>query len=111
MPSRTSSSLLHTPMPTLNERCRRSTTRSPTYGAECDEGLLFCRVGARSVRQKAKTTVVERSSCVLGIDLGTSAIKVAAISQPGQVVATARESYSTITTCQGQAEQDCQHWL
>ena len=48
---------------------------------------------------------------MLGIDLGTSAIKVAAISQEGQVVATARESYSTITTCEGQAEQDCEHWL
>jgi xylulokinase len=48
---------------------------------------------------------------VLGIDLGTSAIKVAAISQEGQLVATARQSYSTITTCEGQAEQDCEHWL
>ena len=48
---------------------------------------------------------------MLGIDLGTSAIKVAAISQEGRVVATARESYPTITTCEGQAEQDCEHWL
>ena len=48
---------------------------------------------------------------MLGIDLGTSAVKVAALSQEGQVVATARESYSTITTCEGQAEQDCDDWL
>jgi xylulokinase len=48
---------------------------------------------------------------VLGIDLGTSAIKLAAVSQQGQVVATARQSYSTITTCEGQAEQACEHWL
>jgi xylulokinase len=48
---------------------------------------------------------------VLGIDLGTSAIKVAAVSQEGQVVATARESLRTITTCEGQAEQNCEHWL
>lgn len=54
---------------------------------------------------------MERSSCVLGIDLGTSAIKVVAISQEGRVVATAREPYSTTTTCKGQAEQDCEHWL
>jgi xylulokinase len=54
---------------------------------------------------------VERSSCVLGIDLGTSAIKVVAITQEGRVVATAREPYSTITTCKGQAEQNCEHWL
>lgn len=58
-----------------------------------------------------KTTVVQRSSCVLGIDLGTSAIKLAGVSPEGRIVATARESYSTITTCKGQAEQDCQHWL
>jgi xylulokinase len=55
--------------------------------------------------------VVKRRSCVLGIDLGTSAVKVVAVSQEGRVVATARESYSTITTCEGLAEQDCGHWL
>jgi xylulokinase len=54
---------------------------------------------------------VERSSCVVGVDLGTSAIKVVAISQEGRVVAAAREPYSTIATCEGQAEQDCDHWL
>jgi xylulokinase len=54
---------------------------------------------------------VKRSSCVLGIDLGTSAIKLVAISLEGRIIATAREPYGTITTCLGQAEQDCEHWL
>jgi xylulokinase len=48
---------------------------------------------------------------VLGIDLGTSAIKLVAVSRDGHVVARARESYDTIFTAAGQAEQDCQHWL
>ncbi len=51
------------------------------------------------------------TSCVLGIDLGTSAIKVVAVSRDGRVVASARASYDTISTAAGQAEQDCQHWL
>jgi len=54
---------------------------------------------------------VQPSSCVLGIDLGTSAIKLVAVSRDGHVVASARESYDTISTAAGQAEQDCQHWL
>jgi xylulokinase len=48
---------------------------------------------------------------VLGIDLGTSAIKLVALSPEGRIAATAREPYRTITTCPGQAEQDCVHWL
>jgi xylulokinase len=48
---------------------------------------------------------------VLGVDLGTSAIKLVAVSGDGRVVASARESYDTISTAAGQAEQDCQHWL
>jgi len=55
--------------------------------------------------------VVERSSCVLGIDLGTSALKLVAVSRDGRVMATAREKYSTISTTTGQAEQDPEHWL
>ena len=51
------------------------------------------------------------TSCVLGIDLGTSAIKLVAVSQDGHVLANARESYDTISTAAGQAEQDCQDWL
>ena len=51
------------------------------------------------------------TSCVLGIDLGTSAIKLVAVSCDGRVVASARESYETTSTAAGRAEQDCQHWL
>jgi xylulokinase len=54
--------------------------------------------------------VAERSSCVLGIDLGTSALKLAAVSRDGRVLATARATYVTISTAEGQAEQDPQHW-
>jgi xylulokinase len=50
-------------------------------------------------------------SCVLGIDLGTSALKLVAVSCDGQVAATARESYPTISRSEGQAEQDCEQWL
>ena len=52
-----------------------------------------------------------QTSCVLGIDLGTSAIKVLAVSREGRIVASARVPYETITTCHGQAEQDCEHWV
>ena len=51
------------------------------------------------------------TSCVLGIDLGTSAIKLVAVSSDGRVIASARESYGATFTTSGQAEQDCQHWL
>ena len=54
---------------------------------------------------------MQPTSCVLGIDLGTSAIKLVAVSRDGRVMASARESYDTISTAAGQAEQDCQHWL
>jgi xylulokinase len=54
---------------------------------------------------------MQSSSCVLGVDLGTSAIKLVAVSHDGQVVANARESYDTISTSAGQAEQDCRAWL
>jgi xylulokinase len=49
--------------------------------------------------------------CLLGIDLGTSAIKLVAVSHDGRVLANAREPYPTISTTPGQAEQNCQHWL
>jgi len=49
--------------------------------------------------------------CVVGIDLGTSAVKLVAVSRQGRVLATAREPYETISTIPGQAEQKCQHWL
>ena len=51
------------------------------------------------------------TSCVLGIDLGTSAIKLVAVSRDGRVVASAREPYETISAAAGEAEQNCQHWL
>lgn len=54
---------------------------------------------------------MQPTSCVLGLDLGTSAIKLVAVSRDGHVIASARESYNTISTAPGQAEQDCQHWL
>jgi sugar (pentulose or hexulose) kinase len=62
-------------------------------------------------QKDVRTAVEERSSCVLGIDLGTSALKLVAVSRNGQVIANARESYSTISTSAGQAEQDCGQWL
>jgi hypothetical protein len=49
--------------------------------------------------------------CVLGVDLGTSAIKLVAVSQNGQVVASAREPYDTISSAGGRAEQHCNRWL
>ncbi len=49
--------------------------------------------------------------CVLGIDLGTSAIKVVAVSPKGRILAAAREPYGAVATCEGQAEQDCADWL
>jgi xylulokinase len=58
-----------------------------------------------------RTTTVEASSCVLGIDLGTSALKLVALAHDGRVLASARESYPTISRSEGQAEQDCEHWL
>ena len=54
---------------------------------------------------------MQPTSCALGIDLGTSAIKLVAVSRDGHVIASARESYDTISTAAGRAEQDCQHWL
>jgi len=54
---------------------------------------------------------VPLTSCVLGIDLGTSAIKLVAVSRKGRVLASAREPYATVATAVGQAEQDCHDWL
>jgi xylulokinase len=54
---------------------------------------------------------VPLTPCVLGIDLGTSAIKLVAVSRKGRVLASAREPYPTVATAAGQAEQNCQHWL
>ena len=42
------------------------------------------------------------TSCALGIDLGTSTIKLVAVSRDGHVVESARESYDPISTAAGQ---------
>jgi xylulokinase len=62
-------------------------------------------------QRNVRTAAVKKSSCVLGIDLGTSALKLVAISCDGRMIATARESYPTISRSEGQAEQDCEQWL
>lgn len=55
--------------------------------------------------------MAKRISCVLGVDLGTSALKLVAVSRDGQVIETARAAYPTISTAEGQAEQNPEHWL
>lgn len=61
--------------------------------------------------KKQEKKKAEADSCVLGIDLGTSALKIVAVSCRGHVLATARETYPTISTSQGQAEQSPRDWL
>jgi xylulokinase len=58
-----------------------------------------------------RKAAVKQGACVLGIDLGTSALKIVAVSRDGLVIAAVREPYDTISTSEGQAEQDCEHWL
>jgi xylulokinase len=62
-------------------------------------------------QKKANPRVRESRPCVLGIDLGTSALKIVALSSSGSVLATARETYPTISSATGQAEQDAELWL
>jgi len=52
-----------------------------------------------------------KQTCVLGIDLGTSALKLVALSPEGRIIASVREPYETIANCEGQAEQKCEDWL
>ncbi|BBY66577.1 xylulokinase [Mycolicibacterium helvum] len=47
---------------------------------------------------------------VIGVDLGTSAIKIVAVGRDGDVVATARCGYPTRRPEPEAAEQDTQHW-
>lgn len=47
----------------------------------------------------------------LGIDLGTSAVKVVAVDSAGQVAATGEAAFPTRSDLPGQAEQDTEHWL
>jgi len=51
------------------------------------------------------------SSRVLGIDLGTSAVKVVAMDAHGRVLSTGSASFPTITEVEGQAEQEPAQWL
>ena len=55
--------------------------------------------------------MAKRNSCVLGIDLGTSAVKLVAISLDGRVIETTRVTYPTISTAEGQAEQKPEQWM
>jgi sugar (pentulose or hexulose) kinase len=55
--------------------------------------------------------IARELGCALGIDLGTSALKVVALSENGLILGTAREPYATVATYEGQAEQDCADWL
>lgn len=48
---------------------------------------------------------------MLGVDLGTSALKLVAVSRTGEILATARESYPTVSAADGRAEQDAELWL
>jgi xylulokinase len=47
----------------------------------------------------------------LGIDLGTSAVKVVALDLAGQVAATGEAAFPTCSDLPGQAEQEPRHWL
>lgn len=47
---------------------------------------------------------------LIGIDLGTSACKVAAVTRDGEVVATARRDYPLRTTRPGRGKQDPADW-
>jgi xylulokinase len=48
---------------------------------------------------------------VLGIDLGTSAVKMAAIDSAGDVAATASRSFATMAQVRGAAEQEPADWI
>ncbi len=50
------------------------------------------------------------SACTLGIDLGTSAVKVLALSEAGDVLAKARRSYPTHVPATNWAEQNPAEW-
>jgi xylulokinase len=55
--------------------------------------------------------VTRRATAVVGVDLGTSAIKVVAVGEDGAVLAVARHGYPTARPEPGAAEQDPQHWF
>jgi xylulokinase len=55
--------------------------------------------------------VTAQAAVVLGVDLGTSAIKTVAVGENGAVLATARRGYPTARPEPGAAEQDPQQWF
>lgn len=52
-----------------------------------------------------------RGSVVVGVDLGTSALKTVALGEDGAVLGVARREYPTARPEQGAAEQDPQQWF
>ena len=52
-----------------------------------------------------------KAAVVLGVDLGTSAIKAVAVGEDGVVLAAARREYPTARPEPGAAEQDPQQWF
>ena len=48
--------------------------------------------------------------CLIGIDVGTSGVKVLALAQDGQILATAIEEYPLYTPQTGWTEQDPEDW-
>jgi xylulokinase len=71
---------------------------------------LFPRKSLAVKSARSKQTE-DRTTCVLGIDLGTSALKLVAVRRDGRVIASARHAYPTVSASAGQAEQDCDAWL
>lgn len=55
--------------------------------------------------------MTERGAAVIGLDLGTSAVKAVAVAQDGSVVAASRREYPTARPEPGAAEQDPQDWF
>jgi xylulokinase len=55
--------------------------------------------------------VTAQAAVVLGVDLGTSAIKAVAVGEDGAVLAAARREYPTARPEPGAAEQDPQQWF
>lgn len=51
-----------------------------------------------------------RQACMIGIDVGTSGVKVLALAQNGQIIASAIEEYPLYTPKPGWTEQDPEDW-
>ena len=59
----------------------------------------------------APATAPVRDGLVLGLDLGTSAVKLVAIDDAGSVLASASAGFATSSAIANQAEQDCGDWI